>query len=128
MRTLLSLAAVVLVINGGGLHADDKEVGIIKKAVEAHGGEKNLAKFMKCEIKKEGTVAFGQTYPFTTILTAGTGKFEELVSLYTPSMLGVKPTLFMSVRNTYTGEKGQFVVDSLVLKEDRLADKNELRE
>jgi hypothetical protein len=127
MRTLLFLATAVLVLEGSELRAD--EVAIIKKAIKAHGGEKNLARFLRCEIEKKGTATIdGQTYPFIATLTAGTGKFEELASLYTPRMFGVGPTLFMSIRNRYTGEKGQFVVSSLVFKEDRIANTSMLKE
>ena len=101
MRTLFFLAAVCLVFDGGRLRADEEEAKIIKEAIKAHGGEKNLAKFMKCEFEKKGTATIGgQTYLFTSTFTAGTGKFEEFTRFYVENPFG-KPILFMSGRNKY---------------------------
>jgi outer membrane lipoprotein-sorting protein len=73
-RALLVAAVAVLAV--GGVRADDAAVAVVKKAVEAHGGEDALKKPKGGEFKVEGDVTVG----------AEKGKFTSTISYALPNM------------------------------------------
>jgi len=70
------LVAAVAVLAFGGVRADDAAVAVVKKAVEAHGGEDALKKPKGGEFKVEGDVTVG----------AEKGKFTSTISYALPNM------------------------------------------
>jgi hypothetical protein len=116
MRTILAALATVVLVGPNQLRADDEAVEIVGKAVKAHGGEANLAKFGMCQIQSEGTVELVPDVPgsvaeftFKSEYTAKPGKFKSFTKLSFSSSGTTVPVL--SVKSVYNGEEGQVVID-----------------
>ncbi len=76
MTRAVLLAAVAVLIVGGVRAADDAAVAVVKKGIEAHGGEDALKKPKGGEYKVEGEVTIG----------AEKGKFTSSISYALPNM------------------------------------------
>lgn len=84
-RAVLLAAVAVLAGVGGVRAADDAAVAVVKKGIEAHGGEDALKKPKGGEYKVEGEVTIG----------AEKGKFTSTISYALPNMfrMSVETTL-----------------------------------
>jgi hypothetical protein len=115
MRTALFAVAAVLLVGGNDLRAGD-DAAVIRKAIEAHGGEKNLDKLKMCLVRSQGTVelvpgvaAAGVVHTFKSEVTMKPGKFKAFTTVFQTSFNITLP--FASVRSVYNGEEGQLHID-----------------
>lgn len=85
MRILLPVLLPLGLLLGGHsqIQAQDDVRGIIKKAIKAHGGDQNLAKFQAGQTKSKGTIiVLGQGLDFTQELTYQLpNQFREVLHL-----------------------------------------------
>lgn len=56
MRSILSIMSVLIFAAGAKVHAADDAKTILTKAIEAHGGEENLAKYKAARTKGKGKI------------------------------------------------------------------------
>jgi hypothetical protein len=123
--TALSVLTAVLLLDGGNLRADEDAAAIIRKAIEAHGGEANLAKLMMCKIDSQGSVELVSgldgliEHTFKGELTAKPGKFKTSTRVFQTTAGITVP--FASIRTVYNGD-GQILINgkSELLKDQAL--------
>jgi hypothetical protein len=115
MRTfVLLVGAGTLLGLGNELSADDDAVrAVIAKAIASHGGAKNLAKLMSCEILSEGSVdlqpALGASYSFKQEVTRKPGKYRVWTRVFSTRLGRTNP--HGSMRIVFNGEEGQILKD-----------------
>ncbi len=114
MRIVLSLVTAGLLLGARDVRAGEDAAGIVRRAIQAHGGEANLDKLMTCIVEAEGWVDIRHPviniaeYTYTARVTAKPGKFTASIKYFQTISGGTRP--YMSTRMVYNGG-GQIVTD-----------------
>src|SRR5262249_37188276 len=115
MRIILSFATAGLLLGARDVRADEEAAAIVRRAIQAHGGEANLDKLMMCMVESEGWVDIRHPdiniaeYTYTVHLTAKPGKFAASIKYFQTVFGGTKP--YMTTRMVYNGGGGQILID-----------------